>query len=105
MIALLTTLHQNPKISTRFNSQDNLGIRTAILWKATDDLDLTLSGDYSRQNPDCCAQIFVRVGATQRPLDRQFDRLAAAQGYEPPSRNPFDPNVFVTTSFLRPMWP
>ncbi|KQN94185.1 TonB-dependent receptor [Sphingomonas sp. Leaf231] len=72
------------------NAQDNLGIRTAILWKATDDLNLTLSGDYSRQNPDCCAQIFVRVGATQRPLNRQFDALAAAQGYEPPSRNPFD---------------
>ncbi|WP_341209259.1 TonB-dependent receptor [uncultured Sphingomonas sp.] len=72
------------------NAQDNLGIRTAILWKATDDLDLTLSGDYSRQNPNCCAQIFVRVGNTQRPLNRQFDALAAAQGYEPPSRNPFD---------------
>lgn len=72
------------------NAQDNLGIRTAILWKATDDLDLTLSGDYSRQNPNCCAQIFVRVGSTQRPLNRQFDQLAAAQGYEPPSRNPFD---------------
>ncbi|MEG8038338.1 TonB-dependent receptor [Sphingomonas sp. LR60] len=72
------------------NAQDNLGIRTAILWKATDDLDLTLSGDYSRQNPDCCAQIFVKVGSTQRPLNRQFDALAAAQGYEPPSRNPFD---------------
>ncbi|MET0372903.1 MAG: TonB-dependent receptor, partial [Rhizorhabdus sp.] len=72
------------------NAQDNLGLRTAILWKATDDLDLTLSGDYSRQNPDCCAQIFVRLGQTQRPLNRQFDQLAAAQGYEPPSRNPFD---------------
>ncbi len=72
------------------NAQDNLGIRTAILWKATDDLDLTLSGDYSRQNPECCAQIFVRVGQTQRPLNRQFDLLAAAQGYAPPSRNPFD---------------
>ncbi|KTT68855.1 TonB-dependent receptor [Sphingomonas endophytica] len=72
------------------NAQDNLGIRTALLWKATDTLDLTLSGDYSRQNPACCAQIFVRVGNTQRALNRQFDALAAAQGYEPPSRNPFD---------------
>ncbi|MEH3105370.1 MAG: TonB-dependent receptor [Sphingomonas phyllosphaerae] len=72
------------------NAQDNLGLRTAILWKATDDLDLTLSGDYSRQNPNCCAQIFVRVGKTQRSPDRQFDQLAAAQGYAPPSRNPFD---------------
>jgi iron complex outermembrane receptor protein len=72
------------------NSQDNIGLRTAILWKATPDLNLTLAGDYSRQNPDCCAQIFVRVGSTQRVANRQFDALAAAQNYEPPSRNPFD---------------
>ncbi|WP_082516122.1 TonB-dependent receptor domain-containing protein [Sphingomonas sp. Leaf412] len=72
------------------NEQDNIGLRSAILWKPTADLSLTLSGDYSRQNPECCAQTFVRVGATQRPLNRQFDALAAAQNYEPPSRNAFD---------------
>ncbi|MBX3595102.1 TonB-dependent receptor [Sphingomonas sp.] len=72
------------------NSQDNLGLRGAILWRAGDRIDLTLAADYSRQDPKCCAQTFVRVGATQRPLNRQFDALAAAQGYEPPSRDPFD---------------
>lgn len=72
------------------NSQDNLGIRTAMLWNAAPDLSFTLSGDYSRQNPVCCAQIFVKVGATQRPLNRQFDALARALNYEPPSRNAFD---------------
>ncbi|WP_413071599.1 TonB-dependent receptor [Sphingomonas sp. 1P08PE] len=80
----------NVRSGNYVNEQDNLGIRTAILYKPTDDLSFTLSGDYSRQNPECCAQIFVRVGATQRPLNRQFDALARAQGYEPPSRNPFD---------------
>lgn len=72
------------------NGQDNIGLRGAILWKASDALKVTLSGDYNHQNPECCAQIFVRLGTTQRPLARQFDALAAAQGYEPPSRNPFD---------------
>jgi iron complex outermembrane receptor protein len=72
------------------NEQDNLGFRGSLLWNATDALHLTLSGDYSRQNPECCAQIFVRVGRTQRPLNRQYDALAAAFGYEPPSRNAFD---------------
>lgn len=72
------------------NEQDNIGVRGALLWRATDNLNLTLSADYSRQNPECCAQIFVKVGSTQRPLNRQFDALAAAQGYEPASRNPFD---------------
>jgi iron complex outermembrane receptor protein len=72
------------------NEQDNLGVRGAILWRASDDINLTLSGDYTRQNPECCAQIFVRVGSTQRALNRQFDALARQFNYEPPSRNPFD---------------
>ncbi|MDB5718895.1 MAG: TonB-dependent receptor, partial [Sphingomonas bacterium] len=54
------------------NEQDNLGLRGQLLLRATDTLDLTLSGDYNRQDPECCAQIYVRTGATQRPLNRQF---------------------------------
>ena len=44
-----------------------------------------LAGDYNRQDPECCAQIFVRTGATQRPLNaairraRRGVRLCAAQ--------------------------
>lgn len=72
------------------NAQDNQSLRGQLLWKPTDTLRLTLSGDYNRQNPDCCAQIFARVGATQRPISRQYESLAAAFGYEPPSRNAFD---------------
>jgi iron complex outermembrane receptor protein len=72
------------------NSQDNLGLRGTVLWRATDTLDLTFSGDYNRQNPDCCVQIYVRTGATQRPLNRQFAALAAAFNYAPPSTNAFD---------------
>ncbi|MBN2971883.1 TonB-dependent receptor [Roseomonas aeriglobus] len=79
----------NVRSGTYVNEQDNLGVRGALLFRASDSLDLTLSGDYSRQNPECCAQIFVRVGATQRPLSRQYDALARAQGYEPVSRNAF----------------
>ncbi|WOK36015.1 TonB-dependent receptor [Sphingomonas sp. C3-2] len=72
------------------NEQDNLGIRGQLLWRATDNLDLTLSGDYNRQDPECCAQIYVRTGATQRSLNRQFAELAAAFNYAPPSTNAFD---------------
>jgi iron complex outermembrane receptor protein len=68
----------------------NLGLRGQLLWKATDSLDLTLSGDFNVQSPDCCVQYYARVGTTQRPLSRQYDALAAAFGYSPPSRNPFD---------------
>jgi iron complex outermembrane recepter protein len=72
------------------NEQDNLGIRGQLLFRPNDDLSITLSGDYSRQDPECCGTTFVRVGRTQRPLNRQYDALAAAQGYVVPSRNPYD---------------
>ena len=72
------------------NSQDNLGLRGQLLWKPVDALSIALAGDYSYQNPRCCATVYVRTGSTQRPIYRQFDALAAAQGYVTPSTNPFD---------------
>ncbi|MET4664866.1 TonB-dependent receptor [Sphingomonas sp. PvP056] len=79
------------------NSQDNTGFRGQLLWKPTDTLDLTLYGDYARQNPQCCVQYYVRTGATQRPLNRQYAALAAAQGYAVPSTNAFDRVTDVDT--------
>ncbi|ANI77234.1 MULTISPECIES: TonB-dependent receptor [Sphingobium] len=72
------------------NEQDNLGLRGQLLFKPNDDFSITLSGDYSKQDPECCGTVFVRVGRTQRPLNRQYDALAAAQNYVVPSRNPYD---------------
>jgi iron complex outermembrane receptor protein len=72
------------------NAQDNLGFRGQVLWQPAGGLDITLSGDYSYQNPECCAQIYVRTGATQRPLNRQYAALTAALGYQVPSTDPFD---------------
>lgn len=72
------------------NEQDNLGVRGQLLYRPSDDFSVTLSGDYSKQNPECCAQIYVRTGATQRPLARQYAALAAAQNYTVVSTNPFD---------------
>jgi len=79
------------------NGQDNVGVRTQILWRTTPDLTLTLSGDYNRQNPNCCVQYYVRTGATQRPLNRQYAALAAAQGYVVPSTDAFDRVTDVDT--------
>jgi iron complex outermembrane receptor protein len=79
------------------NEQDNLGVRGTLLFKPSDDLRVTLSGDYSRQNPEGVGTVFVRVGTTQRPLNRQYDALIAAinaanpgRNYKVPSRNPYD---------------
>lgn len=72
------------------NEQDNIGLRGALLWHASDSLSLTLSGDYNRQDPECCAQINARYGPTQRAANRQYPVLTAALNYAVPSTNPFD---------------
>ncbi|KQM23677.1 MULTISPECIES: TonB-dependent receptor [unclassified Sphingomonas] len=72
------------------NAQDNQSVRGQLLWKPAANLDITLYGDYGHQNPDCCAQIYVRTGTTQRPLARQYAALAGALGYRAPSTDAFD---------------
>jgi iron complex outermembrane receptor protein len=72
------------------NEQDNIGVRGQLLWKPRDGIELTIAGDFNRQNPRCCGFVYVRTGATQRPLNRQYAALAAAFGYAVPSTNPFD---------------
>ncbi|MFC0205473.1 TonB-dependent receptor [Novosphingobium soli] len=71
-------------------SQDNLGLRGQLLWQPTDALAITLAGDYSAQDANCCGSVYVRTGLTQRALNRQFAALSAALGYAPPSTDPFD---------------
>ena len=70
--------------------QRKLGLRGQLLWKATEGLDFTLSGDFNVQSPDCCVQYYARVGTTQRAANRQYAALAAAFNYKPPSVDPFD---------------
>lgn len=71
------------------NEQDNLGLRLQALWRPADNLDVTFSGDYNTQNPECCATVYVRTGSTQRPIYRQYNALAAAQNYTVVSTDPF----------------
>ena len=72
------------------NEQDNKGLRAQLLFEASENLSITLSGDYSWQDPECCGTVFVRTGLTQRALARQYEALAALQNYQVVSRNPFD---------------
>ncbi len=80
----------NVRTNEDLHRQDNFSARGQLLWKAAPGLDFTLAGDYNIQNPLCCVQYYARVGATQRPLNRQYAALAAAFNYAPPSTNPFD---------------
>ena len=80
----------NVRTGDYLHRQSNIGFRGQLLWQPGESLDLTLSGDWNLQNPLCCVQYHARVGATQRPLNRQYAALAAAFGYAPPSLDPFD---------------
>jgi len=71
--------------------QDNLGLRGQLLFRPTGgNLDITLAGDFSTQNPECCGSVYVGYGPTQRAANRQFPALSAAQNYTPVSTDPFD---------------
>jgi iron complex outermembrane receptor protein len=80
----------NVTTDQHIQSQDNFGVRGQLLFRPTDNLDITLSGDYSVQDPECCGTVFVGYGPTQRAAARQYPALAAALGYTPASLNPFD---------------
>src|SRR3546814_2598831 len=55
-------------------SQDNIGIRGQLLWRPADNLDITLAGDWNRQEAVCCGSVFVRTGATQRLEERRVGK-------------------------------
>lgn len=100
-IAIAATSRRGTLFNTRtdrwINEQDNLGLRGQLLFQPNEDLSITIAGDYSQQDPECCGTAFVRVGPTQRALNRQYDaiiaRLQAANpgyNYVVPSRNVYD---------------
>lgn len=72
------------------NTQNNQGVRGQLLFLPTDNISITVSGDYSRQRPDGYAQVFAGVAPTKRSQFRQFENIIADLNYKLPSRNPFD---------------
>jgi iron complex outermembrane receptor protein len=93
-IAISTTSRRgtifNVTSRNHINELENLGVRAQILYRPTDKIDITIAGDYSTQDPECCGTVFVRTGSTQRPLNRQYAALTAAQNYRVVSTDPFD---------------
>ena len=82
------------------NNRESLSGRAILLWKPAKDLRFTLTGDYMTGFPHGGAQVYVRTGSTQRPLNRQFAALTAAQNYTVPSTNPFDRVTDLDTASL-----
>ncbi|MFT3931004.1 MAG: TonB-dependent receptor [Spongiibacteraceae bacterium] len=73
------------------NDIKNKAVRGQLLIKPADSVNVRLSADYSKIDPDSAqTQVFVRYGATQRSAASQFPALAAAFNYAPASTNPYD---------------
>ena len=79
----------NVRTNSWTNSLDNQGLRASILWKPSDTLRVTLSGDYAHQDPRGYTQVVARTFPTLRPANRQIGALFSALGYTLPATDPF----------------
>jgi iron complex outermembrane receptor protein len=83
-------LIQNTKTQVPVNDINNIGGRAQLLFKPSDKVTITLSGDVSNQNPNGYAQVIAGVAPTQRAAYRQFNAIIADLHYSLPSTNAFD---------------
>lgn len=83
------TVH-NIRTDKYTNDINNLGFKGQILYKPSENVDITVAGDFSRQRPDGYAQVIAGVVQTKRPAYRQFSAIIADLGYSLPSLNAFD---------------
>jgi iron complex outermembrane recepter protein len=80
----------NVATNQHVNDLNNLGVRGQLLFAASDNVNITLAGDFNRQRPEGYAQVVAGVVQTKRSAYRQFDAIIADLNYQLPSRNAFD---------------
>jgi len=81
---------ENVRTGKATNDINNLGFKAQLLYRWSDRVTLTLSGDNTNQRPDGYAQVIAGVVKTKRPDYRQFDAIISDLNYTLPSSNPFD---------------
>lgn len=84
---------ENVRTQQYVNDINNLGAKAQFLYKPTDNINITLSGDFSRQRPNGYAQTLAGVVTTQRAAYRQFNAIISDLNYTPPSYNAFDRKI------------
>jgi iron complex outermembrane receptor protein len=90
---------ENVETGKKINDINNLGVRSQLLYKPNEAVDITLAGDITSQRPDGYAQVIAGVVTTQRAAYRQFNNIIADLGYELPSRNAFDRKIDHNTTW------
>jgi iron complex outermembrane receptor protein len=70
------------------NDLNNLGVRGQLLYTPTDNTEILLAVDYTRQRPEGYAQVLAGAVPTQRAPERQFWQIIEDLGYVPPNADP-----------------
>ncbi|RYZ19173.1 MAG: TonB-dependent receptor, partial [Sphingobacteriales bacterium] len=83
----------NVRTEQNVNDINNLGLKGQLLYKPSENVAITLAGDYSRQRPNGYAQVLAGVAPTKRAAYRQFNAIIADLNYTPPSYNAFDRTI------------
>jgi iron complex outermembrane receptor protein len=81
------------------NDINNLGVRGQLLFQASNDVEIILAADMTRQRPNGYAQVVAGVAPTLRPAYRQFEQIIADLNYQLPSRDPFDRKIDHNTTW------
>ncbi len=83
-------LFYNVKTQQRINDINNLGLRGQLLYTPSDNVKITLIGDYSDQKPNGYGWPVAGVVTTKRAAYRQFNAIIADLGYTLPYNSAFD---------------
>lgn len=83
-------LFYNVKTQQRANDINNLGFRGQLLYTPSDNVKVTIIGDYSDQKPTGYGWPVAGVVTTKRAAYRQFNAIIADLGYQLPYKSAFD---------------
>jgi iron complex outermembrane receptor protein len=83
-------LIHNVRTDDDVNDLNNLGFRAQLLYQPSENFEILLTADKTRQRPEGYAQVIAGVAPTLRPANRQWAQIIADLNYTPPSYNAFD---------------
>ena len=70
----------NVRLGRAANNVGTQAVRGQLLFRPTEQLQMRVIADFTTFHAYCCTQVFLRVGASQRPASRQHPALAALFG-------------------------
>lgn len=75
------------------NTLNNQGFKGQLLFIPTDNTEITIGADLTKQRPDGYAQVIAGVAPTKRADYRQFNAIIGDLNYQLPSLNAFDRKI------------